>query len=108
MLDWGRIRHRIFRSMEYSMYQNFTDLLSWYHWHRWPQKIDFIVEYFREYEAICKKALTRGSRAQMELFDEKNMRKNMRKTSFRLGQNYCEALMKAKLPQYHLAPLSFA
>jgi hypothetical protein len=36
------------------------------------KKIDFIVEYLREYEAMCKKALTRGSRAQMELFDEKN------------------------------------
>jgi hypothetical protein len=35
------------------------------------KKIDFIVEYLRKYEAICKKALTRGSRAQMELFDEK-------------------------------------
>jgi hypothetical protein len=35
------------------------------------KKIDFIVEYLREYEAICKKALTHGSRAQMELFDEK-------------------------------------
>jgi hypothetical protein len=35
------------------------------------KKIDFKVEYLREYEAICKKALTRGSRAQMELFDEK-------------------------------------
>jgi hypothetical protein len=34
--------------------------------------VDFIVEYFREYEAICKKALTRVSGAQMELFDEKN------------------------------------
>jgi hypothetical protein len=38
------------------------------------KKIDFIVEYLREYEVICKKALTRGSRAQMELFDEKNRR----------------------------------
>jgi hypothetical protein len=38
------------------------------------KKIDIIVEYLREYEAICKKALTRGSRAQMELFDEKNRR----------------------------------
>jgi hypothetical protein len=38
------------------------------------KKIDFIVEYLREYEAICKKALTRGSVAQMELFDEKNRR----------------------------------
>jgi hypothetical protein len=38
------------------------------------KKIDFIVEYLREYKAICKKALTRGSRAQMELFDEKNRR----------------------------------
>jgi hypothetical protein len=35
------------------------------------KKIDFIVKYLREYEFICKKALTRGSRAQMELFDEK-------------------------------------
>jgi hypothetical protein len=34
------------------------------------KKIDLIVEYLREYEAICKKALIRGSRAQMELFDE--------------------------------------
>jgi hypothetical protein len=38
------------------------------------KKVDFIVEYLREYEAICKKVLTRGSRAQMELFDEKNQR----------------------------------
>jgi hypothetical protein len=38
------------------------------------KKINFIVEYLREYDAICKKALTRGSRAQMELFDEKNQR----------------------------------
>jgi hypothetical protein len=36
--------------------------------------IDFIVEYLCEYEAICKKALTRISGAQMELFDEKNQR----------------------------------
>jgi hypothetical protein len=36
--------------------------------------VDFIVEYLREYETICKKALTRGSRAQMELFDKKNRR----------------------------------
>jgi hypothetical protein len=32
------------------------------------KKVDFIVEY----EAICKKALTHVSGAQMELFDEKN------------------------------------
>jgi hypothetical protein len=38
------------------------------------KKIYFIIEYLREYEAICKKALTLGSRAQMELFDEKNRR----------------------------------
>jgi hypothetical protein len=38
------------------------------------KKVDFNVEYFREYEAICKKALTRVSGAQMELFDEKNQR----------------------------------
>jgi hypothetical protein len=30
------------------------------------KKVDFIVEYLHEYEAICKKALTRVSRAQME------------------------------------------
>jgi hypothetical protein len=35
------------------------------------KKVEFIVEYLREYEAICKKALTRVSEAQMELFDEK-------------------------------------
>jgi hypothetical protein len=35
------------------------------------KKIDFIVEYLREYEAICKKALTHGPRAQIELFYEK-------------------------------------
>jgi hypothetical protein len=34
-------------------------------------KIDFIVEYLREFEAICKKVLAPGSGAQMELFDEK-------------------------------------
>jgi hypothetical protein len=38
------------------------------------KKVDFIVEYLREYEAICKKALTRESGAQMELFKEKNQR----------------------------------
>jgi hypothetical protein len=31
----------------------------------------FIVEYLREFEAICKKALARESGVQMELFDEK-------------------------------------
>jgi hypothetical protein len=35
------------------------------------KKVEFIVEYLREYEAICNKALTRVSGAQMELFDEK-------------------------------------
>jgi hypothetical protein len=34
-------------------------------------KVDFIVEYLREYEAIFKKALTRVSGPLMELFDEK-------------------------------------
>jgi hypothetical protein len=38
------------------------------------KKVDFIVEYLREFEAICKMALTHISRAQMELFDEKNQR----------------------------------
>jgi hypothetical protein len=38
------------------------------------KKIDFLVEYLREYEKICKKALTRRSGAQKELFDEKNRR----------------------------------
>jgi hypothetical protein len=32
---------------------------------------DITVEYFREYEAICKKALAQVSGAQMEFFDEK-------------------------------------
>jgi hypothetical protein len=32
------------------------------------KKFDFIDEYLCEYEAICKMALTRGSRAQMEFF----------------------------------------
>jgi hypothetical protein len=35
------------------------------------KKVDFIVEYLREYEAICKKALTRVSGTQMEFLDEK-------------------------------------
>jgi hypothetical protein len=38
------------------------------------KKVNFIVEYFHEYEAICIKALTHVSGAQMELFDEKNQR----------------------------------
>jgi hypothetical protein len=38
------------------------------------EKIDFIVEYLFEYEVVCKKALTPGPRAQMELFDEKKRR----------------------------------
>jgi hypothetical protein len=35
------------------------------------KKVDVIVEYLREYEAICKKASSRGSGDQMEMFDEK-------------------------------------
>jgi hypothetical protein len=35
------------------------------------KKVNFTVKYLREYEAICKKAFTRVSGAQMELFDEK-------------------------------------
>jgi hypothetical protein len=35
------------------------------------KKVYFIVEYLREYEAICKKAWSPVSGAQMELFDEK-------------------------------------
>jgi hypothetical protein len=38
------------------------------------KKVDFIVKYLREYEAIGKKALNRVSGAQMELIDEKNQR----------------------------------
>jgi hypothetical protein len=38
------------------------------------KKVDLIVEYLCEFEAICKKALTSVSGAQMELFDEKNQR----------------------------------
>jgi hypothetical protein len=33
---------------------------------------DFILEHLREFEAICKKALTRSLGAQLGLFDEKN------------------------------------
>jgi hypothetical protein len=35
---------------------------------------DFIVEHLREFEAICKKALTRSSGAQVGLIYEKNQR----------------------------------
>jgi hypothetical protein len=35
---------------------------------------DFKVEYLREFEAICKKALTCESGAQVGLFDEKNQK----------------------------------
>jgi hypothetical protein len=38
------------------------------------KKVYFPVEYLWEYKAICKMALTRGSGAQMKLFDEKNQR----------------------------------
>jgi hypothetical protein len=38
------------------------------------KKVNFIVEYLREYEAISKKASTLESGAQMELFDAKNRR----------------------------------
>jgi hypothetical protein len=37
-----------------------------------PLNTNLIFEYLREYKAICKKALTRGTGAQMELFDAKN------------------------------------
>jgi hypothetical protein len=43
------------------------------------KKVDFIVIYLREYEAICKKALTCVSGAQMEFFDEKNERSKISK-----------------------------
>jgi hypothetical protein len=42
------------------------------------KNFDFAVEYMREYEAICKKASMRVSRAQMELFDEKTRGKKSR------------------------------
>jgi hypothetical protein len=41
------------------------------------KKVNFIVKYLCEYEAKCKKALTRGSGAQIELFDEKPEVKNL-------------------------------
>jgi hypothetical protein len=41
------------------------------------KKVDFTIEYLCKYEAICKIALTRGSGAQKELFDEKNRRSKM-------------------------------
>jgi hypothetical protein len=45
------------------------------------KKVDFIVEYLPEYEALCKKALTRVSGAQMELF-EKNQRSKAEADAF--------------------------
>jgi hypothetical protein len=41
---------------------------------------DFKVEYLREFEAICKKALTRESGAQAGLFDEKTRGRKSRDT----------------------------
>jgi hypothetical protein len=41
---------------------------------------DFIVENLREFEAICKNALTHKSRAQVGLFDEKNRGRKSRDT----------------------------
>jgi hypothetical protein len=41
---------------------------------QWTKKVDFKIEYLREYEVICKKALTRVSGAQMELFDKKSLK----------------------------------
>jgi hypothetical protein len=41
------------------------------------KKFDFIVEYLREYEAICKKALTRGSRARWSCLMKKPEVKNL-------------------------------
>jgi hypothetical protein len=38
------------------------------------KKVDFIVDYLHEYEAICKQVLTRVSGAQVELFYEKKTR----------------------------------
>jgi hypothetical protein len=37
-------------------------------------KVDFVVQFLREYKAICKKALICVSGAQIELFDEKKTR----------------------------------
>jgi hypothetical protein len=41
---------------------------------------DFKVEYLRQFEAICKKALTRESGAQVGLFDEKTRGRKSRGT----------------------------
>jgi hypothetical protein len=41
------------------------------------KKVDFIVEYLCEYEAMCKKALTSVSGVQMEMFDEKKEVENL-------------------------------
>jgi hypothetical protein len=75
---WDYVRLRSDPAPDFSEYgsgssQNYTDLPPWSALSL-TQKIDFIVEYLREYEVICKKALTRWPRAQMELFDEKNQR----------------------------------
>jgi hypothetical protein len=55
------------------------------------KKIDFIVDYLRDCEAICKKALPRGSRAQIELFYEKT---GGRKSHDRVSLNVFEYLVK--------------
>jgi hypothetical protein len=87
MLDWGQNQHQIFQSVDLDPVKKSRIYHPGQrcHWQRPPlvsgiidtayhKKIDFIVEYLRKYEVIIKKALTRGSRAQMELFDEKNHR----------------------------------
>jgi hypothetical protein len=52
------------------------------------KKVDFIVEHLREYKAICKKALTHVSGAQIELFYEKTRgRKSRDRVPLRWGAN---------------------
>jgi hypothetical protein len=41
------------------------------------KKDDFIVEFLGEFKSIIENAFSRGSGAQMEVFDEKNRRSNI-------------------------------
>jgi hypothetical protein len=49
MSDWGRIRHRIFRSVDLDPDKmlRICHPGKLYHRHHWPQKIDYIVKYLR-------------------------------------------------------------
>jgi hypothetical protein len=65
-------RVKIFSNMASNSRSYSTKLVpEWCQWHRSGQISDFKVEYLREFQAICKKALTRVSGAKEKLFGEK-------------------------------------